>query len=181
MHKTLRIQNAGKRRKSPSVRAVSDDLNPQCRLFVNDKNNGTSFLVDTGAEISVLPKRFAIHRQLTTDNLRLYAANGTTINTFGDRLICVNLGLRRQFKWRFIVADVTKPILGADFLQHYGLLVDIRNRRLVDSITNISTPARVVNASSSESVHIISRDKSVFHDILLNFPMFADVRPFRKK
>ncbi|GFT45275.1 hypothetical protein TNCV_2123551 [Trichonephila clavipes] len=34
-----------------------------------------------------------------------------------------DLGLRRVFRWPFITAAVSQPIIGADFLRHYGLLV----------------------------------------------------------
>jgi hypothetical protein len=40
----------------------------------------------------------------------------------------LNLGLRRDFKWRFVVADVTHPLIG----------VDCRNNRLLDRITLLS-------------------------------------------
>ena len=46
----------------------------------------------------------------------LFAANGSPIATFGELTLELDLGLRRSFHWRFTVADVTRPILGADFL-----------------------------------------------------------------
>jgi hypothetical protein len=39
-----------------------------------------------------------------------------------------------------VVADVQLPIIGVDFLSHYGLLVDCRNNRLIDGVTSLSTP-----------------------------------------
>ena len=32
----------------------------------------------------------------------------------------------RRFTWPFLLADVAMPIIGADFLRHFGLLVDLR-------------------------------------------------------
>ena len=55
-----------------------------------------------------------MHRQ---DYLSLQAVNGTSIPTFGNRSLTLNLGLRRMFWWIFIIADVKKPFLGADFLR----------------------------------------------------------------
>ena len=55
----------------------------------------------------------------------LYAANGSVISTYGHITIRLDLGLRRDFTWRFVIADVTTPILGADFFKHFGLLVDL--------------------------------------------------------
>jgi hypothetical protein len=36
----------------------------------------------------------------------------------------LNLGVCRDFTWRFVEADVTQSIIGVDFLSHFGLLVD---------------------------------------------------------
>jgi len=46
---------------------------------------------------------------------QLYAANGLVITTYGTIMLQPDLGLRKEFSWRFIVADVLKPIIGADF------------------------------------------------------------------
>ena len=37
----------------------------------------------------------------------------------------------RRFTWRFLLADVAMPIIGADFLWHFGLLVDLGEMRLL--------------------------------------------------
>ena len=34
-------------------------------------------------------------------------------------------------------ADVSKPILGADFLHHFGLVMDLRKSKLVDTNTHL--------------------------------------------
>ena len=55
------------------------------------------------------------------------------------------LGLRRDFTWRLVVADVQLPIIGADFLAYFSLLVDCRNRFL-DGVTSLSTSAQTASA-----------------------------------
>ncbi len=72
------------------------------------------FLIDTGAEVSVIPPTQQQCRHLDKSNY-LYAANRSTIKTYGEKVMTVNLGLRRQFSWNFIVADVSQAIIGADF------------------------------------------------------------------
>lgn len=93
-----------------------------CRLLpITDRTNRFTFLVDTGAQVSVLPPT-------RTDCLRkregfaLSAVNGTAIATYGTRSLTLNLelGLRRTFCWIFVIADVHKPLLGADFLHHWS-------------------------------------------------------------
>ena len=63
------------------------------------------------------------HRQCGAS---LQAANGIPIPTYGTRSLTLNLGLRRPYRWVFIVADVKYPILGADFLGHHGLIIDVK-------------------------------------------------------
>ena len=86
-------------------------------FFVVDCVTGTSFLVDTGAEVSVIPPSPAdsVRQQ---GGLVLWAANGTIINTIGTCSHTLDLGLQHQFPfpWVFIAAAVKWPILGMDFL-----------------------------------------------------------------
>jgi nitrate reductase NapE component len=42
---------------------------------------------------------------------------------------------REEFSWPFLLAAVQFPIIGVDFLRHYGLLVDPAGNRLVDCLT----------------------------------------------
>ena len=99
-------------------------------FFVIDRVTDIRFLVDTGAEVSVIPPSPADHvRQL--DGLVLRAAYDSIINTFGTRSHTLDLGLQHHFPWLFIVAAVKRPILGVDFLRHYELLVDVTHQRLL--------------------------------------------------
>ncbi|GBM82790.1 Transposon Ty3-I Gag-Pol polyprotein [Araneus ventricosus] len=54
----------------------------------------------------------------------------------------IDTGLRRTSQWPFLVADVTKPIIGADFLQHFGLLIDLKKRCLIDPLTNFTAKGK---------------------------------------
>ncbi len=106
------------------------------RLFVYDRENRINFLIDTGADISVLPANCVKNRSAST--FELYAANNTVIKTYGQKSLTLSLGFRRSYRWDFIVADVDHAIVGADFLSHYGLLPDLRNGKLVDSTTTLA-------------------------------------------
>ncbi|CAM1332024.1 Uncharacterised protein r2_g4097 [Pycnogonum litorale] len=96
------------------------------------------FLIDTGAEVSLLPRSFT-DRRTTPATTILTAANDSVIATFGQRSLTLDLALRRTFKWILIIADVQTPILGADFLRKFNLLVDMKERRLIDKSTSFST------------------------------------------
>ena len=103
---------------------------PISRLFFSkDLTSSLSFLVDTGAEVSVLPPSGSPPSRCTT-GYSLHAANHSLIATYGTRSMTLNLGLRCVFHWIFIIAEVRHAILGADFLHHFGLSVDVRISRL---------------------------------------------------
>ena len=107
-------------------------------FFVLERFSHLRYLVDTGAEVSTIPPT-KLDRQRGPATLSLQAANGSQISTYGTRSLTLNLGLRRQFRWIFIIADVKHPILGVDFLQHHGLLVDVRSKNLIDANTTLKT------------------------------------------
>ena len=109
----------------------------QSRLFyVTDTNSGLRFLVDTGAEVSLLPASIS-DRNRNQTGLPLQAANNSTISTFGTRSLTLDFSLRRSLPWVFTLASVRNPILGADFLKYYQLLVDMQHNKLIDSITHL--------------------------------------------
>jgi len=112
------------------------------RLFISDRITKQRYLVDTGSDLCVFPHKLLPGRQERTD-YTLYAANGTTIPTYGWTSWCLNLGLRRDFTWRFVIADVELPIIGVDLLSHYGPLVNCRNSRLLGGVTSLSTPGLI--------------------------------------
>ena len=109
-------------------------------LYVADKGHKCKYLIDTGAAVSVLPKSCA-NGISDADSLPLVAANNSTIHTYGNCKRVVDVGLKREYPWTFIVADVQQPIIGADFLIHYNLLVDLRSRCLRDMRTGLAIAA----------------------------------------
>ena len=112
------------------------------RLIVRDRVTGIRFLVDTGVDVSTIP---ASRRDLEhIGKQMLYAANGTIIPTYGQKLLRLDLGFRRVFQWPFIIAEVDTFIIGSDFLARYNLLPDIRHKRLIDGDTFLKVNAQLV-------------------------------------
>ena len=146
------------------------------RLFVSDRSTRVSFLVDTGADLCVYPRRL-VRGQRQKSEYELSAANGTVIHTYGTETLTLDLALRRSFTWRFVIADVARPIIGADFLSYYGLLVDLRNRRLVDQETGLTTSGRSVRCEVM-SVRTVT-GATPYHALLAQYPDIArpDGRP----
>jgi hypothetical protein len=59
--------------------------------------------------------------------------------------------------WRFVMADVTHPLIGVNFISLFGLLVECRQKRPLDMVTSLSVP---VQAASS----LIPRVKTISGD-----------------
>jgi len=144
---------------------------PKGRLFyVHDTSTSLRFLVDTGAQVSIVPLSHA-ERSARPGELRLQAINGSDIPTFGMRSLTLDLGLRRTFRWVFIIADVPQPVLGADFLYHFGLLVDIRNCTLLDSTTQLRVQGITCQDHSFTGLTVIRQsDTNPFSALLDEFP-----------
>ena len=123
-----------------SAEALFPSLSPSKLIYVADKHNKCNYLIDTGAAVGVLPKSCA-NRTSDAACLPLVAANNTTINTNGNCRRVVDVGLKQDYAWTVIVADVKQPIIGADFLIHYSLLVDLKSSCLRDIQTGFAIPA----------------------------------------
>ncbi|GFS96853.1 retrovirus-related Pol polyprotein from transposon 297 [Nephila pilipes] len=104
------------------------------RLYPSDRTSKSKYLTDTGADISVVPLTSA-SKYCPPASLQLFAANGTAISTYDQHLLI--LGLRRVFRWPFIIVAVSQPIIEADFLRYYGLLVIIQRECLVESLPKL--------------------------------------------
>lgn len=127
----------------PSVSSAADGQIPTTRrLFLRDKQSRENYLIDTGSDLCTI-KPTAADRRRKPNLTQLYAANNTPIPTYGTRLVSVDLGLRRTMRWPFTIADTTSAIIGADFLDHFSVLVDIKNRRVIDENTRLTSVGEV--------------------------------------
>ncbi|UYV71315.1 hypothetical protein LAZ67_8002606 [Cordylochernes scorpioides] len=134
-----------------------------------ENSNNNHFLLDTGAEISVLPPRPEDRRRGPT-KFTLTAANNSPIKTYGERFLNLDLGLRRDFKWRFIIADTNKAILGADFMEHFGIIPDIKGKFIIDSLTKLRKRASITNFNSLSPKCSINSYEDKFLNILSHYP-----------
>lgn len=137
------------------------------RLCVSDSNSGYKFLVDTGADISVLPVSKK-NRQTPSNRFKLYAANGTEIKTYGVKTLVLTLQLRRSFRWDFVVADVKQPILGADFLSYHKLLVDLSTKRLIDQVNECNITVSIVSSKQPSIKTLCS--KHPYYNVIAAYP-----------
>ena len=96
-------------------------------ISIKDSVTGKFFLIDSGADVSVLPLTSSSSLPATG---ALEAANGSKIKTFGVRSVRLNFGTFTVHH-QFFIADVPRPILGADFFAKNDLLIDVKMRQLV--------------------------------------------------
>ena len=102
-----------------------------------DWRSKTSFLVDTGSAVSIILRSLvsaSFCRTLRPMDNTLTAANGLKISTYGYHPLTLDLGSAHLLKWEFIIADVTFPILGADFLRR---LLPAEDLALSSSLTPV--------------------------------------------
>ena len=94
---------------------------PQGRLaLLVDKESQQQFLVDMGSSYSILPHK----SQQPKSRPHLCTADHSPIACWGGRKVHMAAGGKR-FMWTFLLDDMALPIIGADFLRHFGLLVDL--------------------------------------------------------
>ncbi len=107
-------------------RGVISAVRPGRLFYVTDSASGRRFLVDTGSAFSIMPWK----SRSTPSGPNLAGADGRRIPCWGEKSFTVSLdGVKHS--WDFLLAAVSFPILGADFLRHHGLLVDVANLRLL--------------------------------------------------
>ena len=92
------------------------------------------------------------------------------IVTYGFETFCLNFGLRRELNWRFVIADVSRPIIEVEFLDHYGLMVDIRNQRLADSRTTLSVTGQASPCKEDWLGIRAVQQSSSWHELLDQYP-----------
>ncbi|BHF58420.1 hypothetical protein SprV_0100137200 [Sparganum proliferum] len=138
-------------------------------FYVCDKVNRRRSLVNTGAQIGVVPPT-PVDRRCPSPGLHLQAANCCPISTFGSRFLTLNIGLRRSFSWLFVIADVPHAIVGSDFLAEFDLLVHCRRSCLLDRTTGLSVRGLT---PFNDSCNLSLLDTGIacpYRDLLLQHP-----------
>jgi len=136
-------------------------------IYLQDSQSAQKFLVDTGAAVSVLPHRSSI----PPSGPSLSGADGKPIASWGTvrKKLCFGL---QTFLCSFILAAVSKPILGIDFLAAHRLLVDPYSRQVLHAATLKPIGAAVAAAATfpSRFVAALSLIIPPVRDLLSAFP-----------
>ncbi|GFV74078.1 hypothetical protein TNCV_4509851 [Trichonephila clavipes] len=166
-HQRSRSRSKSRRRYNPQVN-IAITISDSGRSASLDRETGCQFLVDSGADVSILPWT-KTKGECQASQYKLYAANGTEIPTYGLKILTLDLGLRRPFQWPFIIAKVKRGIIGADFLQKFQLLIDLHNRKLIDGVTNLSIKGEVATIQENNDLSTVNRASKYFN-LLKSYP-----------
>ena len=139
--------------------------------YLRDQLTNRAFLVDTGASRSVFPH----NSTAPSTGPRLLMADGSPIRSWGDRNLPLKFGNRR-FNYQFLLADVDRPILGADFLGEYDLVVDPATRQVLQkpSYQPLARPIATTASPNLSSVYRLAPDIS---QLLDEFPEVFQTQP----
>ncbi len=147
--------------------AVKKAVSSNNSLFFTHYNQSRHrFLLNTGADVSVLPAS-TLDKCNNPKGRPLSAANSSKINTYGTRKISLQL-CNRAYEWFFHIAAVERPLLGPDLLHHKGLFVDVRHHWLIYPEDFFSTPLQPAKGCNVQGLSFGHRDG--YAQLLTKFP-----------
>ena len=103
---------------------------PKNALHIRDTATKIKYLVDTGACCSLFPATYQQQQHPDPDPISLTAAGGQIIRTHGTINKTIHIA-GYPYEWQFRLADVTQPLLGADFLIYHRLVVDMAGKAVI--------------------------------------------------
>ena len=134
--------------------------------FLIDTLTGLCFLINTGACRPLLPKSKVYSGCSTGTNTHLVAANSSCILMYGSKSIKLSFA-GSTYKWDFIVVNVSTPIIGADFLANFNLLVNVANLCLIKASTLAST---AVPAAPADLALQIADSSNAYSSLKSSYP-----------
>ena len=163
-HLVMNHNNNKEEDKPGGISAINNKRNT---MTVCDRRSGRSFLIDCGADFSVLPVS-SKDKKTRSPSEPLMAANGSLIKTWGKKKVTLLLGKRHAFSQEFHIADITEPILGADFFIANDLAIDMNRRRLVCMPDLTEIPMETTHPPSVSGIRTPSNNE--FDQVITDFP-----------
>lgn len=103
-------------------------------MHVQDTETKTIYLIDNGAEKSIVPRTHK--EEMEPCNIKLFSPNNSQFKVYGTKDIIVTLS-NRPYKAKVIVADINYPILGIDFLKENRMIIDLDQYTIMSKNDNI--------------------------------------------
>lgn len=112
------------------------------------------FLIDTGASVTILPRKNANELCLNSIPLHLSPANKQDIQCYGETSTDIAFLGIHQYKLTVVLTDTVNPFLSTNFLWHYGLLVNCKNTTNIGStLRNPYTKYQLTTVTSSQKLY----------------------------
>jgi Reverse transcriptase (RNA-dependent DNA polymerase) len=141
----------GKRVGRPGAQLASTSPPGTPLIYLRDSVTGSLFLADSGAALSVIPH----YSDKPPCGPPLLAANGDSIPAWGciRRQVCLG---GHKFTFNFVLAHVSYPILGLDFLKAHKLLIDAEQSAVLfkANMQPVMVPSAVVSAPAVAAVDV---------------------------
>jgi hypothetical protein len=112
----------GKLRRPGRINAVL----PGTLLHATCQLTGRRFLLDTGSSFSIYPHKSS----MAASGPHMTGPDGAIIPSWGVKELTMKFD-NTVFKWQFVLAAISFPIIGIDFLKHFDLLVHPTSGRLI--------------------------------------------------
>ena len=139
-----------------------------------------TFIIDSGSNTSIISSEFMAPSEHYTDFA--LAANNTQINICGAKNVDIQIG-NEICKWKFLIADIKKNIIGCDILKHFNFSYDFENNRLFHAKANspeLSKKERKINWEYVNKQLEESDAPECVKELLREFPVIIDEPYFDK-
>ncbi|KAL7306276.1 hypothetical protein TKK_0001710 [Trichogramma kaykai] len=166
--KSHRGDHGKDRTNGASETAASND---SIRLHIEDINSGLVFMIDSGAEVSAIPR--PSEWEARPVSFGMTAANQLPIQVYGTKKLEIKFSKDKLFSWTFVVANVPYPIVGGDLLKCFHLLPDLTCKCLLDAsgaVVGRGFISRINRRKLAICSLSLRNDQSKFFQILHNFP-----------
>ena len=110
----------------------------------------------------------------TKSTHQIVAANDSPIRTYGSQLVTIKIN-NTDYKFQFIIADITKPIIVSDFLRKFRFAIDIPGKKLIN-IDHFRYELLSKSTRKPLSLQHISTTNP-FENILDEFPDILSFKP----
>ena len=137
-------------------------------LYSVDPDTKRKWLVDGGAFVSLLPPS-PEKRRRGPNATKLQAANGTPIDCYGTTNLNVRIG-KKVYNYDFVIADVKKSILGADFLAAHNLAPNHRDGTIIDLDDFTVINVGVDDHNEAQGVNFVDELNNPYYKLLDKFP-----------
>ena len=137
--------------RSPSAAGASRPRPARLGL-ITDRLSCRRCLLDTGSQVSLWPPTSTTAKTILS-SVSLTAANGTPITANGYQQREIQIG-GKSYSFVFLIAQISRPILGLDFLQTFKMTIDLCNRQLLHSGTTTRFSYAASEISGVNVVHV---------------------------